>query len=193
MTHYKELGHQKDSMWLCHKLQGASAPLPLADYLEGGDTYREMLRAEEVVRFLRKRRWRTALSVPKLRSLSPQCPVQLLRDERRPARAGADDASQARGGMNATLGRCIANVSFGGFYFGALANQEDARGTDDSSFTRPQLWTTLGCRGTFRCAGIKMRCGPPVGRILTRSPLVVCACQRLNGIEYGRFWRDEKP
>eukprot|EP00966_Prymnesium_polylepis_P257964 5958868-Prymnesium_polylepis.2 len=190
------MGHQKDSMWLCQKLEGTSAPLlPLADYLESSDTYREMLRAEEVTRYLRKRRWRTALSVPKLRSLSPQCPVQLLRDDRGPARAGADEASQARGGMNSTLGRCIANVSFGGFYFGALANEDApsrARGAHHSMFDRPQLWTTLGCRGTFRCAGIKMRCAPPVGRVLMRSPLVVCSCHRLSGMEDGRFWRDEK-
>ena len=97
---------------------------------------------------------------------------------------------------NSSAGLCVANQSYGGFYYSRHMGRGDERGREGwggggvvQPLGAPQLWTSHGCRGVFRCAGVEMVCGKPgrAGRSLS-----VCACIRMNGVEYSRHWHDGK-
>lgn len=168
VTHFKEMGHQHDSTWICRKLQGRAAPLPLPDYLESDEVLQELHHGERVARASKRGRWWNVTAGRGTVLRLPQVRVGLLLQPK-PLAAGRKD--RVRRTDLSGVGRCIANLTFGAF---------EHEG-------RPLMWVSQGCRGVFRCSGIAMACGR-AGRAGQR--FIVCPCHVLNSLEYSRHWND---
>lgn len=195
ITHYKEMGHQRDTMEDCMGKEPKSRHLPLPDYVESAAVLQEMRAMKELERVVRSggeaarmafgvatgRGWRHSgrrrgarahgVSPLSLRNAPHQPVVSLVREER------TDKERQDA----ATV--CKPNITFGGLYFEQ----------------RPYLWTARGCRGIFTCASSELRCGIFIffdyKRMMKahnngRDWLRFCSCDRTEGLEAARHWRD---
>lgn len=201
ITHYKEMGHQYDSMEYCRTTEPNSQLLPLADYVDSAAVLREMKAAQRMEQAIREwsRRHQdrprsggsrvhgigggarpskpaTALNFTMAAIVSApwQPSVFLVEQERNPMEVQKWHLS----------GRCEPNVTFGGLYFQG----------------RPYLWVKhLDCHGIFVCAGTKLRCGLVFGaeharlykaRTNGREWLKVCTCDKTEGLDANRHRRD---
>ena len=203
ITHYKEMGHQRDTMEYCQAKEPHNGLVPLADYVQSHAVVREMeatrhfeaaimpaQRAQRAGRVMgnpmaahrrRRRRgedaWLWDVSPRSLRSIASAPQVSLIRQER---------STRETHDVNAS---CVLNVTFGGVYFQG----------------RPHLWTARGCRGVFSCArsflsrGSVLRCGlfiPYEHRKMLKSRangrewLRFCSCDETESLEAARHWRD---
>lgn len=155
ITHYLEFGHQYKAMLHCQTTMRASTPpLPLPDYLESPSVLQQLTDEKILARAHRKGKWtpQTLLSEMPQRAVTPL----------------------ARGAVPKPLlphARCVANATFGGFFFDGAAH----------------VWTHAGCRGAFRCAGLDVFCGR-MG--LAGRGLVVCRCTGYSTVEAIRHWND---
>ena len=187
IMHYKEMGHQQDSLRHCERVEPAgttplgrvAAPnpwLPLPDYVGSAgvlDWIHNQKRLNQA-RGRGKRRW--TVDTPPTK---PQCAVALVESGER---------SQLQRNMAGDVGPippagapsvCQPNVSFGCFWHDRT----------------PQLWVAKGCHGVFACEGHTLRCrGPrrrgPDGPTPPPREIAVCSCTWFNSIEAKAFYRD---
>ena len=194
ISHYKEMGHQRDTMEDCLAKEPQTVLVPLPDYTESAAILAEMKaikRLEAVVRergrwnangashgggrFTRQRRsggQRLSWFAPQtLKHARHQPPVLLIHQER-----NAKEVQEHA--------RCKANTSFGGLYFEG----------------RPYMWTKHGeCRGLFECSSTVLRCGifiyaEAMRRMKAQSHgrdwLRICSCDETESLRAARHWRD---
>ena len=181
--HYKEMGHQQDSLRHCERVEpadrtplGKVAPpnpwLPLPDYVGSAGVLDWIHGQKRLNQARRRRRWN--IDTPRAKA---QCAVSLVSDGTlsQLQRNLAGDV----GPIPATATACAANASFGCFWHDGT----------------PQLWIAKGCHGVFLCEGHKLRCrGPrrrgPDGLHPPPREIAVCSCTWYNSIEAKAFYRD---
>lgn len=217
ITHYKEMGHQRDSMEDCVKRQGRKyARVPLPDYVQSA----EVLSTMEGLQQLEM-------------ALNPSYQARQRRaEEQRKRRSARSDSRghmrRAGGAVERRSGQFFpwavaSNISLSPqqIYTAerrppvSLVSQEiNARELKESMPTnctlqttfgsfffedRPYMWNLLGCRGVFECAGSALRCGIYVAhnraieiKLLQqgRRVLRVCSCDHTESLSAARHWRD---
>jgi hypothetical protein len=169
ITHYKEMGHQRDSMSHCMQTQPALAGsrVPLADYVQSHQELAQMRLDLRLRRLVRSKRWTPA----KMPRLPNQCDAVPLYVDLLPA-------------------ACIANVSFGCVMFDGVPQLWTAPGCYGVVMRcAAAAWQTASSTpGRLLDAG-----GPvdlPCGR--NREAITVCSCTRVNDVEALRHWVDGK-
>lgn len=101
-THYKEMGHQHAAMRQCLNKQGASAPVPLADYVDSRQVLRH-IRADDVVwKGASRLRWTPS----DLRAWPSQCEVSLIHQPNAQLRREAPCTRNRSFGAVRYSGRC---------------------------------------------------------------------------------------
>ena len=215
ITHYKEMGHQRDTMEDCFSKEGTGARLPLPDYVESAAILEEMRAVRQLEAAVRlggreaasrvKGGWRGRSAV-------------------RGGGAGGshgDGSGYSSGGGGGRRGRGRSH----GFTPSALAaapsqphvllmRQEQApREVQDGAPAcspnvtfgglrfdgRPYLWTARGCHGIFLCGDVTLRCGIFIyfdyKKMLAahqagRGWLRMCSCDATESLDAARHWRD---
>ncbi|KAL1518773.1 hypothetical protein AB1Y20_003057 [Prymnesium parvum] len=175
ITHYKEMGHQRDTMVDCMKKEGESALVPLRDYVDSEavlQTLRVLQHLELALKGGGRRRGGPTMTAQDVMLAQQQPPLSLVAQER-----------NSREVQQGTAAACVANVTYGGLFFEG----------------RPYMWIWQGCHGVFACSRSVLRCGLYIPhehsaavrrRQKGREMLQICACDETESLKAARHWRD---